>query len=151
MDWRLSGSMATALLVLLVAVGAAQGPEAPAPVADDDWVPESVKNLTVLPKDMAPEQVMQIMRRWNEALNVGCVFCHVGAPGKPLSTFDYASDSKKRKEVSRIMLRGTMAMNAALKELGDDAPSTSCATCHKRSRMVDDELPPPKPRADAEP
>ena len=95
MDRRLSGSIAVALACLLAAAAAAQDPETSA--ADDDWVPESVKNLTVLPKDMPPAEVMKIMRAWNEALNVGCVFCHVGAPGKPLSTFDFASDSNKLK------------------------------------------------------
>jgi hypothetical protein len=69
------------------------------------------------------------------------VFCHVGSVGKPLSTFDFASDNKKRKETSRVMLRATMDMNEKFKTIGDEPPEVSCATCHKRSRHVDDKLP----------
>jgi hypothetical protein len=147
MNRRLSGWIAAALVVCLAAVLTAQQAAQPAAPAEDDWVPEAVENLTVLPKDMPPADVVRIMRTWNEVLNVDCVFCHVGSPGKPLSTFDFASDNKKRKEVTRVMMRATRAMNEAFKELGDDAPRTTCATCHKRSRTVDDDLPPPKPKA----
>jgi hypothetical protein len=146
MDRRLTGWMAAALVVCLAAAVAAQQAAQPGAQADDEWVPETIKNLTVLPKDMPPADVMRVMRVWNEVLNVDCVFCHVGAPGKPLHTYDFVSDSKKRKEVTRLMVRGTMAMNGSFKELGEDAPQVSCATCHKRSRSVDDDLPPPKPR-----
>ncbi len=126
---------------------AAQAPPAAStPTAGDDenWKPTEIKNLTVLPKDTSPDDVMKIMRGWNEALNVDCVFCHVGQIGKPLSTFDFASDNKKRKEVSRVMLQGVMDMNEKFKTLGEDAPQVACSTCHKRSRHVEDELPPPK-------
>jgi hypothetical protein len=115
--------------------------QAPAPAADENWMPSEVKNLTVLPKDTSPADVMKIMRDWNAALNVQCVFCHVGQIGKPLSTFDFASDSKKRKDVSRIMLQGVMAMNEKFKAIEDDTPKVTCASCHKRSRHVTDELP----------
>jgi cytochrome c peroxidase len=37
-------------------------------------------------------------------------------------------------------------LNAKFKTLGDDAPQVACSTCHKRSRHVEDELPPPAPR-----
>ncbi len=128
------------------APGAAPAEQAPA-AADDDWKPTEIKNLTVLPKDTSPEDVMKIMKTWNTVLNVGCVFCHVGLVGKPLSTYDFASDGKKRKETSRIMLRAVMGTNEKFKTVGeDDPPQVSCATCHKRSRHVEDTLPaePPK-------
>ena len=115
--------------------------------ADDNWKPTEIKNLTVLPKDTSVDDVMKIMKAWNTALNVDCVFCHVGQVGKPLSTFDFASDNKKRKEASRIMLRAVMDTNEKFKTIGeDDPPQVSCATCHKRSRHVEDTLPaePPK-------
>ena len=125
------------------AAPAAQGAEP----ADDNWKPTEIKNLTVLPKDMSVDDVMKIMKAWNTALNVQCVFCHVGQVGKPLSTFDFASDNKKRKEASRIMLRAVMDTNEKFKAIGEDEPpQVSCATCHKRSRHVEDTLPaePPK-------
>lgn len=120
---------------------------APAAPPADDWKPTEIKNLTVLPKDMSPDDVMKVMRAWNAALSVDCVFCHVGQVGKPLSTFDFASDNKKRKDVSRIMLKSVMATNEAFKVIeADDTPTVQCSTCHKRSRHVDADLPPEKPK-----
>jgi len=117
-------------------------PQEGAAQADENWKPTEIKNLTVLPKDMSPDDVMKVMKAWNTALNVDCVFCHVGVVGKPLSTYDFASDNKRRKETSRIMLRAVMDTNEKFKTVSeDDAPQVSCATCHKRSRHVDDKLP----------
>jgi hypothetical protein len=132
--------------------GAALRAQEPAPpAAGDDWVPTEVKNLTVLPKDMPPAEVMKIMRAWNEALKVDCVACHVGLVGKPLSTFDFASDSKPRKETSRVMLRAVMEMNEKFKTIeADEPPVVMCSTCHKRSRMVDSDLPPAEPKPAAQ-
>jgi len=146
-----------AVLVTLMALSAAtltarQDPPAAAPAqgaapADDNWKPTEIKNLTVLPKDMSVDDVMKVMKTWNTVLNVDCVFCHVGLVGKPLSTYDFASDGKKRKETSRIMLRAVMDTNEKFKTVGDDdPPEISCATCHKRSRHVEDTLPPEPPK-----
>jgi hypothetical protein len=133
-----------AFLTLVVVPAAAQEP---APPAGDDWVPDEVTNLTVLPKDMPPAEVMKIMRAWNEALKVGCVFCHVGSVDKPLSTFDFAADSKPRKESARVMLRAVMETNEKFKAIRpEDPPVVMCSTCHKRSRMVDADLPPAEPK-----
>ena len=138
-----------ALLMMTVTLPLAQEPAAP---AGDDWMPTEVTNLTVLPKDMPPAEVMRIMRAWNEALKVDCVFCHVGQVGKPLSTFDFASDSKSRKETSRVMLRSVMDTNEKFKAISpDDPPTVMCSTCHKRSRHVDADLPPAEPKAAAQP
>ena len=141
-----------AIVALSAATLTARQPRCPAAArrtapADDNWKPTEIKNLTVLPKDTSVDDVMKIMKAWNTALNVDCVFCHVGQVGKPLSTFDFASDGKKRKEASRIMLRAVMDTNEKFKAIGeDDPPQVSCATCHKRSRHVEDTLPaePPK-------
>jgi len=123
----------------------ASAQEAPAATAEEDWVPETVTNLTVLPKDMPPAEVMRIMRAWNEALRVECVFCHVGKRGAPLSTYDFAADGKTRKETSRIMLRAAMQTNEQFKAIDmDEPPRVLCSTCHKRSRHVDADLPPPE-------
>jgi hypothetical protein len=135
----------------LVGAGALRAQEPAPPAAGDDWVPTEVKNLTVLPKDMPPAEVMKIMRAWNEALKVDCVACHVGLVGKPLSTFDFASDSKPRKETSRVMLRAVMEMNEKFKTIeADEPPVVMCSTCHKRSRMVDADLPPAEPKPAAQ-
>ena len=135
----------TAVLAVCAASAFAQQPVAGP--AEPDWKPTEIKNLTVLPKTMSPDDVMKVMRAWNAALSVDCVFCHVGQVGKPLSTFDFASDNKKRKEVSRVMLKAAMAMNETFKTLEtDETPSVQCSTCHKRSRHVDADLPPEKPK-----
>jgi hypothetical protein len=132
--------------VLVAACTIASAAQQPA-AGSDNWIPTETKNLTVLPKTMPPAEVMKVMRAWNAALNVDCVFCHVGQAGKPLSSFDFASDSKKRKEVSRVMLKASMAMNQAFTSVdSDEPPSVQCSTCHKRSRHVDADLPPEKPR-----
>ena len=142
---RRTFAFATAVLAVFAASVIAQQPVAGP--AEPDWKPTEIKNLTVLPKTMSPDDVMKVMRAWNAALSVDCVFCHVGQVGKPLSTFDFVSDNKKRKEVSRVMLKAAMAMNETFKTLEtDDTPSVQCSTCHKRSRHVDADLPPEKPK-----
>jgi len=129
-------------LLTMPALGAAQ--DAPPPAAEE-WVPDEVTNLTVLPKTLTPAEVMRIMRAWSEALRVECVFCHVGKRGEALSTFDFAADDKTRKETARIMLRASMQMNEQFKAIeADEPPRVMCATCHKRSRHVDADLPPPE-------
>ncbi len=113
-----------------------------APADQDTWMPTEVKNLTVLPKETSPADVMKIMKAWNAALNVQCVFCHVGQVGKPLATVDFVSDNKKRKDVSRVMVKAVMQANETFKTgIEDDPPQLQCSTCHKRSRHVDDDLP----------
>ena len=137
----LSAATLTAQQAVPAAPAAAE-PSQEAAAADENWKPDEIKNLTVLPKETSVDDVMKIMKAWNTALNVQCVFCHVGSVGKPLSTFDFASDNKKRKETSRVMLRAAMDMNEKFKTIGgDEPPEVSCATCHKRSRHVDDKLP----------
>ena len=86
-------------------------------------MPTEVKNLTVLPKDMSPADVMKIMKAWNAALNVQCVFCHVGQVGKPLATVDFASDNKKRKDVSRVMVKMVMQANESLQDRNRGRPA----------------------------
>jgi hypothetical protein len=143
---------ALSVVALSAAGRSGQAPAAQTPPAaaaqssadDENWKPTEIKNLTVLPKDTTADDVMKIMRGWDEALNVKCVFCHVGQIGKPISTYDFASDDKERKETSRVMLQAVMDMNEKFKTLGEDAPQVACSTCHKRSRHVEDELPPPK-------
>ena len=58
-----SGSLAATMIAQQPAPpapGAAPAEQAPA-AADDDWKPTEIKNLTVLPKDTSPEDVMKII------------------------------------------------------------------------------------------
>lgn len=114
---------------------------------EDTFKPEKIENLTVLPKTTTPDQLMTIMRSWSESLNVGCVFCHKGKLGAPLATFDFKDDAKDHHAVTRNMLTMTNDLNTKYAEgMGDDAtletPKVTCATCHRRKRKPEAELPP---------
>ena len=62
------------------------------------------KNLKVLPQDIPGPQLLSTMKFFSLSLGVRCTFCHVGEEGKPLSTFDFASDAKREKQTARKML-----------------------------------------------
>src|SRR5690349_23794173 len=62
------------------------------------------KNLQVFPKDIARPQLIANMKFFSQSLGVRCTFCHVGVEGQPLSTYDFASDTKKEKSTARKML-----------------------------------------------
>jgi hypothetical protein len=118
----------------------------------DNWKPEKLTNLNVLPKDTTPDQIMATMRTYTQSLGVGCLGCHKGQQGKPMSTFDFADDSKENKEIARAMIKLTQDINtkypdAFPKEDADkDKPKVTCATCHRRNRHPETEPPPPPPR-----
>jgi hypothetical protein len=154
----LRSALTLAVLVFTTALTLGAQPPAPGPGKppdEDTFKPEKVENLKVMPKTSTPDQVMKVMREWNEALNVGCVFCHKGKLGAALSTFDFVDDSKEHKEVTRNMLTMTNDLNTKYPEgMGDDAgietPKVTCATCHRRNRHPETDLPPrsataPKP------
>lgn len=138
----LAGGVALALAIATTAgLRAQQASEDRSQI--EDWKPDMLHNIQVLPKDITPDALMAVMRSWNEALNVDCVFCHKGQVGKPWSTFDFTDDTKVRHEVARLMVRATTSLNEQFAELGDmDQPvKVSCATCHRRSRHPEIDLP----------
>jgi hypothetical protein len=119
----------------------------------DNWKPEKLTNLKVLPKDTTPDQIIVIMRHYTRSLGVGCLGCHKGQQGQPLSTFDFADDSKENKEITRGMIKMTQDINTkypdAFPERNDgdkDKPRVTCATCHRRNRHPETDPPPPPPR-----
>jgi photosynthetic reaction center cytochrome c subunit len=126
-------------------------PQQPGNPAIEDWKPDKLVNVEILPKDMAPDQVITVMKAFNAALNVDCVFCHKGQVGKPWSTYDFTDTSKKRHETARLMMRATGELNEKFKDLGDMGEETkvTCATCHRRSRHP--EIEPPAGPAKPEP
>ncbi len=97
--------------------------------------PEKAENLKVLPKDIGAKQLRATMFGFSNALGVRCTHCHVGENGKPLSTFDFASDAKPAKKTARLMLR--MAQNINQQFIAQiDRPTAqklqvNCLTCHK--------------------
>ena len=132
----------------------AQQPE-PANPAIEDWKPEKLVNVEILPKTMPADDVIKVMKGFNAALNVDCVFCHKGQVGKPWSTYDFTDTGKKRYETARLMMRTTNDLNDKFKELGDmdDPTKVACATCHRRSRHPEIEPPagPAKPEGPEKP
>ena len=91
-------------------------------------------NLQVLPKDISPKALQQIMAdEFQDALGVGCNFCHAKEKGS--LHLDYASDEKPEKEIARSMMRMTMDINKKYFEvehplIGDSLMTISCNTCH---------------------
>ena len=138
-------------LVAIAATLAGLGAQEPAPAANplEDWKPDTLHNLEVLPKDITPDALMKLMKDWNASLNVDCVFCHKGQVGKPWSTYDFTDGAKKRHEVARLMVKSTIGLNEAFKDLGeaDEPVKVSCASCHRRNRHPEITPPaaPPKP------
>ncbi len=129
----------------------AQQPAAqPAPPANplEDWKPDMLHSIEVLPKDITPDALMKLMKDWNASLNVDCVFCHKGQVGKPWSTYDFTDTSKKRHEVARLMVKTTVGLNDAFKDLGeaDEPVKVTCASCHRRSRHPEITPPPAPPK-----
>lgn len=93
------------------------------------------KNLKVLPKDISGPQLIGAMKFFAMSLGVRCSFCHVGEEGKPLSTYDFASDAKKEKQTARKMI--AMADRINREDFGVTEVSkhkVSCFTCHRGSK-----------------
>ena len=101
--------MAAIGAVLLSGHPAAQQQPAPNPL--EDYKPDKLQNIQVLPKDITPDALMALMKTYNASLNVDCVFCHKGQVGKPWSTYDFADDKKKRHETARLMIKTTAELN----------------------------------------
>ncbi len=98
-----------------------------------DW-PEKPKNLQVLPKDWPGSRLWPVMTGFTNALGVRCEHCHVGEPGQPLSSFDFASDANPNKNRARAMLKMLGDIGADLKTIepsGDKRVNTWCHTCHR--------------------
>jgi thioredoxin reductase len=140
---KTAGAFVLAMLGLCVAAAAQEKPK---PHDHENWKPEKIENLKVLPKDTTPDQIMTIMKGYAEALNVSCVACHKGKVDAAYSEIDYVDDSKENKEVSRSMIVMTRDINTkypeGLPEASEKEPGVTCATCHRRNRHPETDLPP---------
>lgn len=115
--------------------------------AQDTWTwPEKPKNLQVLPKDWPGTRLRPVMVGFSRALGVRCSYCHKGEEGKPLSTYDFASDDNPNKNRAREMLRMLNDIEVHLNKLdpsGDKRVNMWCHTCHHgrpRPMTLDEEL-----------
>jgi photosynthetic reaction center cytochrome c subunit/tetratricopeptide repeat protein len=112
-------------------------------------LPVKPENLQVLPKDMATDSVVAVMRGFTMALGVRCTFCHVertpaaGAPapgpggggGGPFVNFDFKNDEKDHKKIARIMIRMMDSVNtrflASIPNRDNPPTNVTCMTCHR--------------------
>ena len=91
------------------------------------------RNLKVLPKDISDADLDSVMKVYSKALNVDCDFCH--AENKAKTDIDYASDDKPEKEITRIMMKLTAAVNKdyfdyTIVYKAGETMAVSCYTCH---------------------
>lgn len=102
--------------------------------APGKWPPDSLVNTQVIPRTTPVIQVVGTMRNITSALGVRCQFCHVGEEGRPLETFDFATDQKRNKLVARQMMRMVQEINRRLDTIPERPSSpvvAACATCHR--------------------
>lgn len=96
-------------------------------------IPQEFTNLQLLPKDIPRSELINTMRGFSQQLGVRCDFCHVGTDQtSAFSDYDFASDEKGHKRITRIMMTMTREINekhlAEVKMHGQ--AQVSCATCH---------------------
>ena len=91
------------------------------------------RNLKVLPKDISDADLDSVMKGYSKALNVDCDFCH--AENKAKNDIDFTSDDKPEKEITRIMMKLTAAVNKdyfdyTIVYKAGETMAVSCYTCH---------------------
>ena len=106
-------------------------------------------NLKVLPKDIAPEELVKIMRGYAGALGVECKFCHAPS-AQSARHLDFASDAKPDKEIARTMIQMTQTVNEKYMSQVKDPDAmpedkhVQCGTCHRGHEMPAHWVPPPE-------
>lgn len=127
---RISVAALVALAAALVLMAHQLAPPAGA------QIPQTFKNLKVLPEDIPRRALIDQMREVAGGLGVRCNYCHVGGNPETLEGVDFASDEKETKRVARAMMRMTKEINGRLlRETGRDSAklyTVKCVTCHHR-------------------
>lgn len=107
------------LLVLLVGVAGAE-------------IPDTFRNLEVLPADTEKQVLIDVMRDFSTALGVRCSHCHIQATPGDFDSYDWVSDDLEPKRTARGMMRLVEAVNGdLLPAAGRDGEMVSCVTCHR--------------------
>jgi len=147
-------ALAASVTLFGISVAAAQT-AAPAGPPQMTFADPPHKNLKILPADMSRTQLISTMKFFAQSLGVRCTYCHVGAEGQPLSTFDFASDAKDHKQTARAMMAMVATLNAKTLPAATGLPDAkvTCFTCHRGSTKPATEVPtgvvlvPPPPGA----
>jgi hypothetical protein len=128
-------ALAAATATFAVSVAVAQNLPPPSAALQPAFAVPPYKNLKVFPKDVSRADLLSNMKFFSQSLGVRCTYCHVGEEGKPLSTFDFASDAKDHKTIARDMIRLADHINQdhLPKILVDPEAKVTCFTCHRGS------------------
>ena len=108
-------------------------------------------NLKVLPKDIAREDLIKIMRGYAGALGVECNFCHAANP--QTHKLDFPSDAKDDKAIARTMIAMTQTINEQYMTQVHDPDAmpedkhVTCGTCHRGHSMPEHFVAEPRHRA----
>jgi len=96
---------------------------------------ENPKNLKVLPEDIPPERLREIMRNFSFAMGERCTYCHVSVQEDDGGRMVFDADDKQTKLIAREMIKMLGGINRDINALGrgDDHQYTQviCATCHR--------------------
>ena len=113
--------------IVLLTVGTSLAAQPPA-----KFPPDSLVNTRVIPHATPVLQLIGQMRNFTFDLGVRCQYCHVGEEGKPLGTFDFASDQKREKVVARQMMLMVQEINRRLDSIPGHTTGlqVTCNTCH---------------------
>lgn len=93
-------------------------------------IPEKFENLQVAPKHISRMDLLNSMKDMTFALGTRCWFCHEGE-GDDLSTFDFASDKKAAKDVTRTMMKMVEEINSRFISKVEEDAKVTCYTCHR--------------------
>ena len=103
-------------------------------VAASKPIKSSHENLKVLPKEISNADLDSVMAGFERALGIGCEFCHSKSKIN-VSEYDYASDDKPEKEITRKMMKMTEMINKDFFDYtivykANELMAVTCNTCH---------------------
>jgi len=112
--------------------------ETPAAPQEHHAMPKPT-NLQVLPKDIAPQDLMKMMVGFSQALGVRCNFCH--EVNEQTHQPNFAADTKPDKKIARTMIAMTQEINTKfMTQISDpdakpEDKTVACGTCHRGNTM----------------
>lgn len=120
--------LALAMIALAMAV--------PAPVRGQ--IPDTFRNLEVLPEDISRDSLVMLMRSFSFATGLRCEGCHVMGEGGSFQGARFHLDDKPTKRQARYMLRMVNRLNdeilPGLPERDTPSLDVECKTCHRGIR-----------------
>lgn len=100
-------------------------------------IPQKFENLQILPKDIARDSLITVMRGFALSLGVRCQYCHVENPGAAPGSLNlnFASDERTTKQKARFMLRMVDSLNRfvlpRVPDRHEPTVTVGCVTCHR--------------------